>query len=86
MRVCVNCAVIALRRTCRTHTPSWQVDAELEAYHRSNAELDLLIGTLRQQLDEMQTRIADQRYVRSFTISTLASIFFLVPFEVNPPE
>jgi hypothetical protein len=31
-----------------------EVDAELEAYHRSNAELDALIGRLRTSLDELQ--------------------------------
>jgi hypothetical protein len=33
-----------------------EVDAELEAYHRSNAELDALIGRLRAHLDELQVR------------------------------
>lgn len=31
-----------------------EVDAELEAYHKSNAELDELIGKLRGQLDTLQ--------------------------------
>ena len=31
-----------------------EVDAELEAYHRSNTELDALIGRLRESLNELQ--------------------------------
>ncbi len=40
-----------------------QVDGELESYHKSNAELDLLIGTLRQQLDETQAQMTEERCV-----------------------
>ena len=41
-----------------------QVDAELEAYHTSNAELDSMIGALRAQLNELQTSLSDKRCVR----------------------
>jgi chromosome segregation ATPase len=38
-----------------------EVDTELETYHKSNAELDLLIGSLREQLDELQQDILGKR-------------------------
>ena len=38
-----------------------QVDAELEAYHRSNADLDGLIGAMRKELDELQASATNVR-------------------------
>jgi hypothetical protein len=68
--VVVLCCVVLPRGSELTCLVDWcrpgavvQVDSELESYHKSNAELDLLIGTLRQQLDEMQTQISGQRFV-----------------------
>jgi chromosome segregation ATPase len=39
------------------------MDSELEQYHKSNAQLDLLIGELRAKLDSMQKNILGQRKV-----------------------
>ena len=38
-----------------------QMDRELEQYHKSNAQLDLMIGELRARLDAMQREILEQR-------------------------
>ena len=38
--------------TVSLRTVPQQVDAELAAYHAANAELDLMIGTLRTSVDE----------------------------------
>ena len=38
-----------------------QVDAELEAYHTANAELDLMIGGLRGDIDKLQEQAAALR-------------------------
>lgn len=45
--------ITAMRKQIR------DVDAELEAYHKSNAELDELVGRLRSQLDALQVRARD---------------------------
>jgi len=37
------------------------MDAELERYHKSNAGLDEMIGTLRQRIDEIQSEIVSKR-------------------------
>ena len=37
------------------------MDEELESYHKSNAELDKMIGELRDKLDEMQKSIMIKR-------------------------
>ena len=38
-----------------------QVDAELEAYHKANAELDVMIGGLRGDIDRLQEQAAGLR-------------------------
>ena len=37
------------------------MDRELEQYHKSNAQLDLMIGDLRVKLDDMQLTIGSNR-------------------------
>merc|ERR1711966_55386 len=37
------------------------MDRELEQFHKSNAQLDLMIGELRKKLDAMQKEILTQR-------------------------
>jgi hypothetical protein len=38
-----------------------EMDHELEQFHKSNAQLDLMIGELRKRLDGMQMEIMRQR-------------------------
>jgi hypothetical protein len=43
--------------------PSLQVDAELQAYHAANAEMDAMIGRLRGDIDGLQAAAAATRLV-----------------------
>ncbi len=48
-----------------------EMDEELESYHKSNAQLDTLIGQLRGKLDGMQRDIMKKRQLHTDTISRI---------------